>query len=734
MSKKDQYRHEQVNAWGNYETTAQSARHLNAYNRNRRHSTASLLLREQPAGWQTLLECRQSYMASSSVLQARLSEEADEEAGDTEKLNMSEELIRNTRAMFAVYFEDYQDDVDLQTTAGGGGGGGQQKDYSFYWWCWNATMPWIPDSLRKVPDPTARGMLLWLDLLLRGVAQVYFQNNPLSGVLILVALLVQDPMIAAHGVVALVVGNYTACGLGWDRSLIQSGLFGYNALLVGLAIATFGGSNVTNHATTMLASILFSMCSSVLFVVLGKLLVPYKSPPLTLPFNISTLLFLLSTASMTNVDFNAVRVPSLPDYNNDNMLGQIDGSDFFKATIRGMGQVFLADELISGLLVWAGIALCSRVSAIAAFAGSALGAACALAAGVPANQIVAGLYGFNSSLTFTAMFMFYAPSWGALIMAVLSSCLTVAAQLALNGMLSPYGLPAMTLPFCTVALPFIILQGTTSLVIAVPLASMTVPEDHQRRVRMLSEGFEFLKEAMRPHQQQVKTNETNQASNKKYGRDLSRHIQSMSDAISSSGRNHDNDQEKRSSLMSWRVVESNATTQEPWVRESAKELFCLVDSGNGIGQVHNTDFIHLLQAVGFVADEGVETASLVFHLMDLDKSQSIDMDEFVAFCIVSRCLLGIRRKIHRFMDFVDSNGDRFVDFDEMDAALAYLGEAGLESTDREAMLEVLPTLRNTGNIGVVELVNFVTVSKVRSLVDVYQECTSQCVSSASVKV
>ena len=54
----------------------------------------------------------------------------------------------------------------------------------------------------------------------------------------------------------------------------------------------------------------------------------------------------------------------------------------------------------------------------------------------------------------------------------------------------------MTIPFCLVALLFMILQGTTSTIIAIPLATLTVPEDHLRRVQMLRRGFQSLKDAL----------------------------------------------------------------------------------------------------------------------------------------------------------------------------------------------------------------------------------------------
>lgn len=61
--------------------------------------------------------------------------------------------------------------------------------------------------------------------------------------------------------------------------------------------------------------------------------------------------------------------------------------------------MFLANDLVASLLVLAGIMVCSRISAIAALIGSAVGAGVAALVGCSRDAIENGMYGFNSSLT-----------------------------------------------------------------------------------------------------------------------------------------------------------------------------------------------------------------------------------------------------------------------------------------------------------------------------------------------
>ncbi len=154
--------------------------------------------------------------------------------------------------------------------------------------------------------------------------------------------------------------------------------------------------------------------------------------------------------------------------------------------------MFLANNIISGVLVLVAIGICSRISALSAFLGSVIGAGVAVLAGNSVEAIENGMFGFNPSLTFTAMLMFYVPSLGSFSVGIMASVVTVFVQGACETVMRPYGLPFMTLPFCFSALSYIAIQGTTSNVISVPLSSMTTPEDHLKRVRRLSDGFQLL--------------------------------------------------------------------------------------------------------------------------------------------------------------------------------------------------------------------------------------------------
>lgn len=87
-------------------------------------------------------------------------------------------------------------------------------------------------------------VLRFVDINLRGTGQVMLQDNPLSGVLFLAAIIwgsyaAGAPRIAIGGIVALVAATLTGYWVHADKKSLIAGLYGFNGILVGLALPTF---------------------------------------------------------------------------------------------------------------------------------------------------------------------------------------------------------------------------------------------------------------------------------------------------------------------------------------------------------------------------------------------------------------------------------------------------------------------------------------------------------------
>jgi urea transporter len=123
----------------------------------------------------------------------------------------------------------------------------------------------------------------------RGVGEVMFQDNLLTGVIFLVAILVNSRISAAFAGLGSAVALLTALAIGADGFLIYHGLYGFNAVLCAIAL---GGLFFVLTWKSTLYALLAAVFSVPVFAAIAVLLSPIGMPALTAPFVLTTWLFL----------------------------------------------------------------------------------------------------------------------------------------------------------------------------------------------------------------------------------------------------------------------------------------------------------------------------------------------------------------------------------------------------------------------------------------------------------
>jgi len=355
-----------------------------------------------------------------------------------------------------------------------------------YQWT-SGTMPafyhWTQSSRRSHP-------VLWgfLSAFLRAWGQVVFQNNPVSGACIILAMLLNDVWVGVVGLVATLVATILANFLGLNPGAYDAGLFGYNAVLIGLALATFDVAAVGPWNVRLLGPvILLSAFSTLVLVALSNVLVEkFNVPPLTLPFNLCAGIYLIGALQMTyfSVPFKgaAADLPSPPPRATEAI--SIDWLQFARGIITGIGQVFLASNFTSGWLVLVGILICSPCSALFAALGSLVGGLTALGMGVDPSDIYLGLWGYNSVLGGIAIGgFFFLPNLTASMFAIFCAIICSMVQATLGVLFQAWGgFPTLTFPFCVVTLSFLLLHTSIpNRLIPIPLVILSYPEEHRKR-------------------------------------------------------------------------------------------------------------------------------------------------------------------------------------------------------------------------------------------------------------
>jgi len=271
---------------------------------------------------------------------------------------------------------------------------------------------------------------------LRGVGQVFFQENALTGACFLVGIALSSPLMALGGAVGAIIGTAAARLLKFDESEVTAGIYGFNSTLVGIATMFFFRPGV------MSGLLLLAGCvAATVLTWLARNHVPF--PTYTAPFIVTTwVLFFLGKALSVS--------PVEPG-------GPLEGAGVIQAVAHGVSQVMFQASLWTGLLFLVGIALNNWEHAVWVLTGSIVGMivgsyhATAAARVLDPESLVErglfdnvalGLYGYNATLAAVALFLWRR----SLIPPLLGMLLSV----LLTDLVPMLGLPALTAPFVLV--------------------------------------------------------------------------------------------------------------------------------------------------------------------------------------------------------------------------------------------------------------------------------------------
>jgi len=347
----------------------------------------------------------------------------------------------------------------------------------------NGTMP---DMMTDDEDKCWKQVL---DGTARAYGRVVLCDNPFTGAMISLAMLIGSPLAWIVSLYCAALTNLTSKLIDLDQSMMRRGIFASNAVLVGAGLASyFAYEGVWGFLSLILVATLAAPVSLLAYLFTARILSPLGIPSLLFPYA-GVMLFALLGGSYWKA---AVPAP----------IEIVDASRFrfMEAAFKGMAQIFVVDNGFSGLLVFLGMLACSRILAAAAFVGSVLAALFALAFfGLPIELINAGLLGFNSALAVPALLYFLVPTKKSLLSCVLGLFMTLGSQVAFESLFLTWSIPAMVFPFCFAMLPFVALDLTSitgaeePFVTLIPLAELSTPEEHIRRYNGGTEaGYEEL--------------------------------------------------------------------------------------------------------------------------------------------------------------------------------------------------------------------------------------------------
>jgi urea transporter len=290
-----------------------------------------------------------------------------------------------------------------------------------------------PQSLASVeaavPEP--------LRAVLRGIGQVFFQENALTGALFALGIALSSPLMAVGVLVGSALGTATARLAKFDAGETTAGIYGFNSALVGIATFFFFRPGVASISLLIVGCIVAAFVTQLMR---GHL--PF--PTYTTPFIVTTWVVHALGKAM-----GAAPVEGYPA-----LLSNPPLPFAVEAVTHGVGQVMFQGSLWTGLLFLAGIAISDMRHAALVLAGSIVGMLLAwhhttevtraidperLVDRTLFDNIALGLYGYNATLAPVALCLWRK----SVIPPLLGMLLTV----PITELFPRLGIPALTAPF-----------------------------------------------------------------------------------------------------------------------------------------------------------------------------------------------------------------------------------------------------------------------------------------------
>ena len=287
----------------------------------------------------------------------------------------------------------------------------------------------------------------------------FFNNRILAIVLLLVSFF--NFYAGLSGLIAVMVTVLIANSMGFDKNLLKSGLYSFNALLTGMGMGTFFDPGFVFFSLLLLAALLTLILSVTLSGWLGK----YGLPFLSLPFVITFWFIVLPASQFQNLGLtqrNIYWMNEVYAIGGSSMLSFVQTIDalpihkMLDIYLRSMSSIFFQDNLVAGLLIAVTLLICSRIAFSLSVIGFLAAYMFAQFSGSVAASITYYNIGANYIMVAIAIGGFFAiPSRYSYLWAVLLVPLTSLVLLFMSKLFGYIQLPVFSLPFSFVVILFI---------------------------------------------------------------------------------------------------------------------------------------------------------------------------------------------------------------------------------------------------------------------------------------
>lgn len=300
----------------------------------------------------------------------------------------------------------------------------------------------------------------WLQCLLNSYSLMFFSlNNLFAAIIIFVTFF--SPSIGLCGLLAVSLINVSAFIMGFNRDEIKSGLFGFNALFLGLSLGyeyTFNITFVVLFITSILILLLITVWLKGLFATRNL-------PFLSFPFILAYWIVSLATSHFSNIQLDESHIYTINEmaknqssywYSFIHSLDDITLFPFALSFFKTLSGTFFQTSVLGGILIAFGLLYSSRIAFSLSVIGFYLAYLFYSIFGADVNDLNYNLLGSNFIFIAIAIGCFFLiPNTYSYITVVILVPILLLVLLSFGNVLSVFQLKAYSLSFSVVCTAFL---------------------------------------------------------------------------------------------------------------------------------------------------------------------------------------------------------------------------------------------------------------------------------------
>ncbi|AWF81368.1 hypothetical protein BTJ40_11370 [Microbulbifer sp. A4B17] len=214
----------------------------------------------------------------------------------------------------------------------------------------------------------------------RGISQVILQKNALSGFLFLLGVALNSAAMALGVILGVTTATICASILNYPVKQIEDGLFGYNGALIGVVIFLL-------YAPSLMTVLLIVGGSALTVLIMRFMMLHFVLPPYAAPY-------ILVIWAIWILALTLDVVPTATFENENTSTWGI---------FEGIGQIIFQNNAITGICFLIGIFISNKSHAFWGIIGGLLATLLAMFLALSPTLILAGLFGYNASLSAIAL-------------------------------------------------------------------------------------------------------------------------------------------------------------------------------------------------------------------------------------------------------------------------------------------------------------------------------------------